>query len=134
MSRKKPGRRVGTCIAFDSPAAQSTGEAAFRVILLSTAPDLIPGCVREYYFHPERGWRLDYAWPAARLAVEVDGGQWAPGGGRHATDKDRDKLNHAAALGWRVLRFSPAMLDNPAACVALVEAALAIAKEATPCQ
>ena len=124
MSSKRGKRRVGTCIALDAPGALSAGEADFRVALRALAPDLTAGCVREYYFHPERGWRLDYAWPAARLAVEIDGGQWAPGGGRHATDKDREKLNEAAALGWRVLRFSPAMLADPAACVALARAAL----------
>ena len=125
MTRKKrQPPPVGTHRPFDSDAAQSIGEAAFRVVLLSTAPDLIPGCVREYVFCDGRAFRFDYAWPAARLAVEIDGGQWAPGGGRHATDKDREKLNEAAALGWRVLRFSPAMLADPAACVALARAAL----------
>jgi len=44
--------------------------------------------------------------------VEIDGGQWAPMGGRHNTDADREKLNAAAALGWRVMRFSSSMLSN----------------------
>jgi len=66
-------------------------------------------------------WAFDFCWASKRLAVEVDGGQWVPHGGRHNTDRDRDKLNHAAALGWRVLRFSGSMLrDDPDACVALV--------------
>jgi very-short-patch-repair endonuclease len=71
-------------------------------------------------------WAFDFAFPWATppLAVEIDGGQWAPHGGRHNTDADRDKLNHAAALGWRVMRFSASMLDDPAGVVAIVREAI----------
>jgi very-short-patch-repair endonuclease len=76
-------------------------------------------------FAPPRRWRFDAAWPAALLAAECDGGQWAAGGGRHNTDADREKLNAAAALGWRVLRFSASMItDNPVGCVDAVRKAL----------
>lgn len=79
----------------------------------------------EFPFHDTRGWRFDFAWPVQCVAVEVDGGQHAAGGGRHATDGDRDKLNEAAAKGWLVFRFSPEQLETaPAQCVELVEAAL----------
>jgi very-short-patch-repair endonuclease len=41
------------------------------------------------------------------------------------SDADRDKLNLAAVLGWRVLRFSPQMIArNPDQCVAQIRAAL----------
>jgi len=71
--------------------------------------------VTEYPFaaHIGRRWRLDYAFIPELVAVEIDGGQWTPHGGRHNTDNDREKLNYAAALGWRVLRFSGAMLRDP---------------------
>lgn len=63
---------------------------------------------REYRFAPPRKWRFDFAWPALRVAVELEGGVWT--GGRHATGAgliaDMDKYNAAASLGWRVLRFS----------------------------
>lgn len=79
----------------------------------------------EYRFHDARRWRFDYAWPAARLAVEIDGGQWLAGGGRHNGDADRQKLNTASAAGWRVLRFShTALANDPAGCVNLVRLAL----------
>jgi very-short-patch-repair endonuclease len=68
---------------------------------------------------------FDWAFPAYMVAVEVDGGVHLPGGGRHGQDRDRDKLNCAAELGWRVLRFSVAMLErDPAGCVAQVVRAL----------
>jgi len=92
--------------------------------MLSDNDDDIP--VREYRFHPDRRWRFDFAWPDSLIAVEVDGNAWhTRGGGRHGTDKDREKINAAAALGWRVFHFSPKMLDDdPAACIALIANAI----------
>ena len=69
-------------------------------------------------------WRFDFCWVDCGVAVECDGGQWAPRGGRHNTDADRAKLNAAAALGWRVLRFSASMLNDPERCVKMVKEAL----------
>ena len=71
--------------------------------------------VREYKFATAIGrkWQFDFAFPDVLVAVEIDGGQWKAHGGRHNTDEDRDKLNHAACLGWRVLRFSGSMLRDP---------------------
>ena len=91
--------------------------------------------VREYKFATSIGrkWRFDFAWPnkpgTGGVCVEVDGGQWTPHGGRHATDADRDKLNHAAAMGWRVLRFSGSMLHDPENVCRMVRWAL----DAQPC-
>ena len=87
------------------------------------APDL-PAPVAEYRFHPTRRWRFDYAWPApVMVAVELDGGAYS--NGRHTRgagyEADAEKLNAAAVMGWRVLRFTGGMLTNdPAACVAVV--------------
>jgi len=85
----------------------------------------------EYQFATSVGrrFRFDYAWPdktgkCGGVAVEIDGGQWTPHGGRHATDADRTKLNFAACLGWRVLRFSGSMLCDPEGCVNMVVWAL----------
>jgi hypothetical protein len=90
------------------------------------APQQMPAPVAEYRFAPPRKWRFDWAFPMEMIAVEVEGNAWrVPGGGRHMQDSDLDKYNHAAALGWRVLRFSPGMLDrDPRGCVDLVVKAL----------
>ena len=65
----------------------------------------------EVQFHPRRKWRFDYCWRLEMLAVEIDGGTWIPGGGRHNRGegflKDMEKLNQAQILGWVVLRFTP---------------------------
>lgn len=72
--------------------------------------------VGDYEFHPTRHWKLDWSWPGNKVAVEVDGGQWMPHGGRHARDTDRDKCNEAESLGWHVFHFSTQQLEtNPVA-------------------
>lgn len=88
------------------------------------APDVLAGCASEHRFHPTRRWRFDLAWPDRKLAVEVDGGQWMAGGGRHNSDADREKLNAAAIAGWRVLRYSPRQLDDIMRVVDEIRAAL----------
>ena len=86
----------------------------FRIL----RPDALEGCVREHRFAPPRRWRFDLAWPAERLAVEVDGGRWQSGGGRHATAGDYVKLRAAVTLGWRVLRFtSGEVTSDPQSCI-----------------
>ena len=81
--------------------------------------------VAEYQFAPPRRWRFDYAWPDSLVAVEFDGGQWVAHGGRHNRDSDREKLNAAAAMGWRVLRYSNQQWErDPYGCVAQVLRAL----------
>lgn len=47
---------------------------------------------------------VDACWPAARLAVELDG--WARHKDRHAFQRDRSKGNALMRAGWRVLRFT----------------------------
>ena len=81
----------------------------------------MPDPVAEYRFAPPRRWRFDYAWPAVKVAVEFDGGQWLPRGGRHNRDTDRDKLNHAAVMSWKVLRFSNQKWEaSPIDCIGLI--------------
>jgi hypothetical protein len=69
----------------------------------------LPMPVAEHRFHPTRLWRFDYAWPAQKIALEVEGGIWT--GGRHIKPAgfiaDLEKYNAAAVLGWRILRLTP---------------------------
>lgn len=64
---------------------------------------------REYRFHDTRRWRFDFAWPAHKLAVEVEGGGYSQG--RHTRgdgfEKDMEKYNEAITAGWAVLRVTP---------------------------
>lgn len=67
--------------------------------------------VAEYQFHPKRKWRFDFAIPEKKIAIEIDGGVWIEGGGRHNRASgflgDLKKFNAAAELGWRVLKYTP---------------------------
>lgn len=68
--------------------------------------------VKELQFHPTRKWRFDYAIPAKKIAVEVEGGAWVQGRHNRAQGfiADMEKYNTAAAMGWRLLRATPQML------------------------
>lgn len=63
--------------------------------------------IREFKFHPERKWRFDFILQND-IAVEIEGGVYMKS--RHTTGKgftqDCEKYSEAAALGWRVLRFT----------------------------
>ena len=80
-----------------------------KIVSAYYAAEGLPEPVFEHRFHPVRQWRFDIAWPAYRIALEVEGGIWT--GGRHSRGagmaKDMDKYNTATALGWRVLRVEP---------------------------
>ena len=69
---------------------------------------------REYRFDPVRMFRLDFAWPQVKLAVEVEGGSWS--GGRHVRGsgfaKDVEKYNLLALAGWALLRYTPEMVKS----------------------
>jgi hypothetical protein len=91
---------------------------------------------REFLFSPPdyltpktrkpRRWRFDFAWPAAKLAVEVEGGTW--GKSRHTTgagfQADCVKYNAATENGWAVLRFVGVSISDGSA-AAIVEKVLA---------
>lgn len=71
----------------------------------------VPFPAREVRFHKTRMWRFDYAWEEEKVALEVDGGAFIPGGGRHNRGAgfvaDNKKMSAAAALGWKVIRVTP---------------------------
>ena len=73
----------------------------------------IPAPEREYRFHPTRKFRIDFAWPSRKLAVEIDGGIWT--GGSHSRGsgllRNYEKRNAMAILGWRLLCYTPQSID-----------------------
>jgi hypothetical protein len=61
---------------------------------------------------PGRRFRSDWAWPALQVTVEVEGGRWKAGGGRHNTDADYEKYNLYQLEGWQVYRVSTHELER----------------------
>lgn len=92
----------------------------------------IPAPKPEHYFAPPRLWRFDLAWPEQLIAIEIHGKVYASrpkfrwdgsfvhveGGesGRHTRGKgfteDREKMNEALLLGWRVLEVTTAHVES----------------------
>lgn len=74
----------------------------------------LPKPEREYRFHKKRLWRFDLAWPALMVACEVEGGVFQSG--RHTRGagftNDCEKYSEAAIAGWRVIRVTPAHIQQ----------------------
>ncbi len=85
----------------------------------------LPEPVREFPFAAPRRYRADFAYPDARLLIEVEGGVYS--GGRHTRGtgytEDARKYNLAVLLGYRILRFTAEMVRDGTA-VAVIEEAL----------
>lgn len=68
----------------------------------------------EHRFHPERHWRIDVAFVADKLAIEIEG--VTPQGGRHQRIAgfrgDIKKYNALTEMGWRLLRYMPEMVSS----------------------
>ena len=79
---------------------------------------------REYAFHGERHWKLDFAFLNAKLAVEIEGGIGLIG--RHQRPEgfieDMYKYNALVMDGWRLLRFSTRMVMKGEAIGLILEA------------
>lgn len=99
-------------VVTDRPrkAAPSKHEARFAMLWKALGG---PPIEAEYKFHKTRKWRMDYAIPEKLIGIEIDGGVWISG--RHGRGsgfvKDCEKLSEAAALGWKVYRLEPAMIN-----------------------
>ncbi len=90
----------------------------------------LPPFQTEHAFHPGRRWRLDFAWPEFLIALEIEGGTFNTG--RHTRpvgfEKDCEKYNAAAMLGWTVFRVTGAMVRDGRA-LKTARLALAAARE-----
>ena len=67
--------------------------------------------------------RVDFAYPEARLAIEVDGYRWHAG--RARWEHDLRRRNAITAFGWRVVHVTSTDLDErPCDLLAMVAGAL----------
>lgn len=76
---------------------------------------------REYRFvlpggQSGAGWKFDFAFPDVKVAIEIEGGIWRPGGGAHSRpqniERDIKKYNAALRMGWAVYRLTPEMVKS----------------------
>ena len=89
-------------------------ESLSRLFLAHWERNELPTLTPEYQFHPTRKWRLDYALPELKIAVEIHGGTRKQGRHNRADGfaKDREKMNEAQAAGWLVIEITDVMLKE----------------------
>ena len=89
------------------PARPSQGEEtfAFHCAVHKLSP------TREHVFHPDRKWRIDFAWPDLKLAVEVESSVHRI---RSRFGGDLDKYNALVLAGWTLLRYTRKMIETGA--------------------
>lgn len=98
----------------------SEGEEALFHYLHIIAPQL-PKPVRQFKPIAGRQWSLDFAWPAKKIAVEVEGR-----GHRLSPryEQDIEKYNTLSAEGWTILRITKELLlSNPTGFIEVIIAA-----------
>ena len=88
---------------------------ALKQELLAYLTQNFETCLQEHKFDKKRKFKFDYAIPELKIAIEVNGGQWIAGGGRHnrggkSYQNDLRKLNLAHSQGWRVFQYTYEML------------------------
>jgi very-short-patch-repair endonuclease len=115
------GARGGAGIAaLLTAAADRADSAAERLMISILRGAALPGWVHGLPFDR---WTIDFAFPSARLAIEVDGWAWHMDVQRFRAD--RHKGNALVRAGWDLLRFTWHDLNNqPATVLAEIQAAL----------
>jgi very-short-patch-repair endonuclease len=98
------GRRgivtVRELIPMARPEAESPMESEARLVMLDGGlPE--PQLQYEIVDRDARLWRVDFAWPDRRVAVEYDGFDWHSS--PEALRKDRQKRAALEEIGWRVI-------------------------------
>jgi hypothetical protein len=87
-------------IPMARPAAESPMESEARLVLLDGGlPE--PVLQHEIVDRDGRLWRVDFAWPDRRVAVEYDGFDWHSS--PEALRRDRQKRAALEEIGWRVV-------------------------------
>ncbi len=128
----RPGElaQLANKLRSDRPTYSRPGAAALRRALERSGMVTVPDSVLEHRAlrllraaglpDPEAQWairdatghlvaKLDFAWPAERVGLEVDGYRWHSD--HAAFVRDRQRLNRLQELGWRVYQTSFAELE-----------------------
>lgn len=121
---KSPGRRpavIQELLAERLPGYDpGDSDLETRVLRALVAAGLVAPVQQHRVRLGKRIFRIDLAYPVARMAIELDG--WEFHSTRTAFDDDRARANALVAAGWTVLRFTSRSTD--AEIVACVRAAL----------
>lgn len=109
---RRPALRLRTSRA---PKGDDEAKRLFGFHLATHARE-VGQAQEEYPFSAGEGrqFRFDFALVHLGLGIEINGGIWTKGAHGHPSDilRNMEKTNLAAALGWRVLAFSPEQVKN----------------------
>jgi hypothetical protein len=118
---------VAAILELVDPTSGSVWETVARCLFV-TAGLPAPVCQYEVVADGVVLARVDFAWPAARLIVEIDGFRWHSS--QEAMRSDHARQNGLELDGWTVLRYAANdVRDEPGRVAAEVRRALA----AVPC-
>ncbi|HVL91095.1 MAG TPA: type IV toxin-antitoxin system AbiEi family antitoxin domain-containing protein [Actinomycetota bacterium] len=103
LGRGRAGIRALRELALDRATLETVPQTVLESIMLSLvrAAGLPDPCLQ----HSIGRWFADFAYPDARLVVEVDGFRWH-GADRGRWQSDLARQNELIAAGWRVVRFT----------------------------
>jgi hypothetical protein len=109
-----PGRRGAVAVArLIDGRAESVFESISRVTIVTAG---LPEPLSQFnILRPDGRWvaRVDFAWLAARVALECDGFEFHAS--REAFERDRRRWNALTGLGWRVIVVTwRDVIDDPA--------------------
>jgi hypothetical protein len=113
------GRARTVCDLADG-LAESPQETRLRLVI---GRSCLPAPVAQYRVMDDGRLvaRVDFAWPAQKIALEYDG-LWHAEAGQFA--KDRQRLNRLRAAGWQVVFVTAVDLHRPAELIARIAEAL----------
>lgn len=104
------GRRgivaVRQLLPFADGRAESAMESEARLVMIDRGLPL-PELQYPIYGSDGELWRVDFAWPAARLAVEYESIDWHAG--RDEMIRDKRRLSRIQELGWTII---PIVVDD----------------------
>lgn len=120
-SQRRGVTQAREALALADPLCGSVAETQVRLLLRRAG---LPAPVTQHTVHgSDRTVRTDFAWPWARVVLEVDGFRYHSAQGDFQSD--RTKQNALVQAGWTVIRVTVADIrDRPAYVVAQVNEAL----------
>jgi very-short-patch-repair endonuclease len=91
------------------PLPQKRGKSALSALFEELwAAANGPALETEVKFHPVRRWRFDYAIPARKIAIELEGIVYQSQGGHQSKkgyEQNTEKYLEATLLGWQLYRL-----------------------------
>ncbi|SFD92569.1 G:T-mismatch repair DNA endonuclease, very short patch repair protein [Blastococcus tunisiensis] len=120
LPRCRGSRSAREVAALADGLAESPQETRLRLLMHRAG---LPAPTPQHRVVDDEGFvaRLDFAYPARKVAIEYDGA-WHAEPGQFA--RDRRRLNRLTAAGWRVVFVTAADLRDPAALVRRIAAEL----------